>query len=231
MSIETTTGFPNLTADFNDSYSIISITGWILPSASGDDMTTWIKSQEYEFRVVGDDGVDMRMQYFSDHTGGGANDGVYDSSDDSIQIGVPAHVAVCHDRGTPGDATIYINGVADTTIIEAAAGNARTSNRVHGIFNNFNGSTPFFGRMADLRLYNRVLSAAEIAAIAFGRGGDDIVDYVSRVMCDEQEPGNGVGAGDIVDLGQAAVWTPNGTLIYQDDPFGLSARNSRSIAS
>jgi hypothetical protein len=220
---------------FVKTYNQLTVMGWFMPSQDGL-MNLWYKNAEWWLYITGTDGVDFRAGFFSDYTGSGAQDGEWQSSDDSVQVGVPVHIAASQDRDTPGQGLIYINGIQDTVTLSTAAGGKRTSGNYHRILTSWNGNNPYYGRSADLRLYDRVLSAAEIEAIATGRGGDNIIDDLMdvRLMGDEYEPGNAVGATEIVNLGfNGNVFSGAGgaTITYEDDPFGVSTRIQRMVAS
>jgi hypothetical protein len=80
----------------------------------------------------------------------------------------------------------------------------------------------FNGIIDDVRIYNRNLSAAEIATIFASRGRDQILDgLVSCWLMDEGAPGVvATGAGSIKDLGvNRNNGTPAGTITYQPNSF------------
>jgi hypothetical protein len=236
MAIDTSpASFPVLDdSTWADTYNLISICAWVVPGASGRG-DIWFKNREFRFSVVGTDGVDMRLQYFSDHTGGGSADGTWESSDNSLAIGTPAHVAVVHDRDNAGAAVLYVNGVADTIQIAAAAGNKRTSNNYHRILNDWAGNNPLFGEFADIRLFDRLLSAEEVEAIAVSGGGDPVYDanMQLRLTLDEREPGVSAVSADVTDISDfdrtITVTSGGGTIDYIEDPFGFYARSRRRL--
>ncbi len=81
------------------------------------------------------------------------------------------------------------------------------------------GSQPFDGLIDDVRLYNRALAAAEMMAIAKGRGRDGIVGgLVFRSLMNEKSPGTTMsGAGSIKDLSiYGNHGTPSGTSVYAE---------------
>jgi hypothetical protein len=233
MAVETTSGFPAI-ADgaWNDTYAQITVMGWIQPGASGEQDLI-MKNRDWDFGIIGTDGVDLRARFFCEYTGGGSSDGEWHSSDDSLQIGVPAHIAAVQDRDADGTGIIYVNGLDDTVEITPAAGNRRSSNNYYRILNNWNGASPIFGIFADLRVYSRLLSAAEIETIATSRGGDNIRDALEvQLMLDEFEPGHALVNGDTEETSEfgRAIDLEAGPVNYVEDPFGLSVLNSRRKA-
>jgi hypothetical protein len=78
------------------------------------------------------------------------------------------HVAAVKNGSGPGNLLIYLDGVASiplTVTVSAAPTGTKTIGIKNVLFN-----TPFAGDLDDLRLYNRALSAAEVARLAQGRG-------------------------------------------------------------
>ncbi len=78
-------------------------------------------------------------------------------------------------------------------------------------------SSNFDGKMEDVRIYNRNLSAAEMATIHASRGHDRIIDgLVARWMMNEGAPGaSASGANSIKDVGPDGLHgTPGGSPTY-----------------
>ncbi len=216
---------------FDDTFNLITIMMWIMPVVNGT-IYVYEKRFEFNFRVIGTSGSTMRMAYFSDYTGGGSNDGNWESSNDSVTQNVPVHVAVSQDRDGAGAAIIYIDGVADTTEIDAPAGGKRTSGSQHQMLNAWAEGSAFEGRSADIRCYNRILTPEEIETIVYMRGGDGFTDGLqARGVGNELSPGTTVGDGEMVDLSTNAFdFDSLGTFTYEDDPFGINPSNTRRFA-
>ncbi|HUS14283.1 MAG TPA: LamG domain-containing protein [Chloroflexia bacterium] len=78
------------------------------------------------------------------------------------------HVAAVKNGSGPGNLLVYLDGVASTPLtvtISAAPTGTKTIGIKNVLFN-----APFAGDLDELRLYNRALSAAEVARLAQGRG-------------------------------------------------------------
>jgi hypothetical protein len=78
------------------------------------------------------------------------------------------HVAAVKNGTGPGNLLVYLDGVPSTPLtvtISAAPTGTKTIGIKNVLFN-----TPFAGDLDELRLYNRALSAAEVARLAQGRG-------------------------------------------------------------
>ncbi|TAK95166.1 MAG: hypothetical protein EPO07_15715 [Verrucomicrobia bacterium] len=94
--------------------------------------------------------------------------GDWDSGAGSISLGTWYHVAATYDRGTLTTPPIfYINGVKrNTTTLTSPSGAAPSLGGVGYIGNNAALTRWWNGLIDDLRIYNRVLTAGEIIAIA-----------------------------------------------------------------
>lgn len=99
----------------------------------------------------------------------GTNTGLTNGSgDDPIQIGQTYHVAATADYST-GLVSIYVNGalvVSDTIAAWGTGPTASDQNYVMRIGSNHNGGEQFLGIIDDVRLYDSVLSASDVAALA-----------------------------------------------------------------
>jgi hypothetical protein len=91
-----------------------------------------------------------------------------------MTVGVERHVAMVFDGTQTGDANrlkIYIDGVAETLTfsgtIPAQTPNIPTT--VGYLGRRQNASLPYKGTIRDVRIYDRALSAADVAAFASGR--------------------------------------------------------------
>jgi hypothetical protein len=80
------------------------------------------------------------------------------------------HVAVTYDRGaTTNDPTIYVNGIsAAFTETTAPSGTAKTGQVAYRFGEAAAGTADFDGRVSDFGWWDRLLSAAEVAALAKG---------------------------------------------------------------
>lgn len=125
------------------------------------------------------------------------------------------HVAVVCNTAT-NQVLFYLDGVIDGTLGVVFGG--AFSNLNTGTLNQIGGggfpTQQLDGTLGDLRVYNRALSAAEIACIAAMRGHDGIVDgLVLRYLMGEQPAsGAAVALGQVKDVSPAQV-VPTPTAI------------------
>ena len=127
----------------------------------------------------------------------------------SITMDAWNHIALTYDNAlTTNDPVIYINGVS-VNVNESSApiGAIDTDEVLQFVIGNIANSGldyPFGGQIADVRIYDRILTAAEIAAIHFGSLGDvnespglmfqapcvrtsELAQYVSAVLTAENK--------------------------------------------
>lgn len=95
--------------------------------------------------------------------------------DGSIALSTWQHIAVAYDAGSASnDPTIYINGTPATVMrIDAPSGSFLSDASINLRLGNFAGGTSqtFDGNIDDVRLYDQMLDAGEIASIAAETGG------------------------------------------------------------
>jgi hypothetical protein len=149
-------------------------------------------------------------------------EGIWKSPDGSIQIGELYFLAATYDRGSASnDAVLYINGESVTvtetntpsgTVTDDSGQTFLTANLGDG-FRNVDGP------LGDLRVYNRILTPAEIQTIYQARGVDGIVaGLLSRWPMDEG-PDGGVASGTdtVKDVGGSENdGTPTNSPDYDD---------------
>ncbi len=207
-----------------DNLSLKTITAWIFLDSFGDGNQGYIlvktaaggEDAGWGLAVRGASGPSPRetLRFFQ---GWSTSNGEWRAPNQGLATGQWYHVAVTYDRGsTANDAVLYIDGVSVTvtetsaplgTVDDDSASSVTIGNLVN-IFRDFD------GRMTDLRIYDRLLSADEIATIHAARGVDGIVNgLVFRHMLDEDAPGV-VASGtdlnkDLSDSGNDG--TPSGT--------------------
>jgi len=104
--------------------------------------------------------------------------GAWTSPQNSIAAGGEIAFAISYDKGsTSNDPIFYINGApVATTEISAPTGSFTETNTANAIIGTINdgGYYTFDGIIRDIRIYNRILTAAEIAQIYSARGRDNI---------------------------------------------------------
>jgi hypothetical protein len=126
---------------------------------------------------------------------------------------------------------LYVNGVQVASAAPAGwtgnSSNTASQNGAIGADESFGGGF-FDGRIQDVRIYNRALSADEINDIFQSRGRDSIVlGLQSRFKLIEQNPGVAVAAGSVKDSGiQGSVLSPNNSPPYAE--WLVSSRRRRT---
>ena len=158
----------------------ITICMWILADSQGVETETQArmlnKGSSYHFRL---NGATSRLRFHRNFTGVGSVNGQWRTSDGTIVFGTLYHVAVTYDDSDlANDAVFYIDGVVSATTEiaapvgtpDSAGGNTRIANT------NIGATRTFDGLLDDVRIYDRVLSAAEIRTIFQTRGVDGIVE-------------------------------------------------------
>ncbi len=132
--------------------------------------------------------------------GGGAPGPGFMSSDIAVPLSVWAHVATTFDGTT---CRHYINGVAATPVgpVTPTIANHVAPLNV-ATRTDFPGLLGYQGELDDLRMYDRILSAAEIETIFNTRGNDGIIDpQVARFQMREKSPGStSVATETVVDV-------------------------------
>lgn len=141
------------------------------------------------------------------------------------------HVAVAYDQGASGVVSIYIDGMPAGSQANTAAWSWPTSQQIE-IGRSHDGYwRRFDGLMDDFRIYNRVLTEAEIASI---KSSDALVDESALKLRFTFD--NALGVGHTVSwpygtlysspvLGPSAIWTPVAGAVppqYSFEPAGTS---------
>lgn len=121
-----------------------------------------------------------KIQFSQEHTGASSAAGIWRTPTDSIPLTAWAHIVVTHNITTPTAApVIYINGSAQTLTTAQTPVGAVSSEVGNSLVIGNNKSTlydydlPFDGKIFDPRLYNRVLSAAEVTTLYNGGTPDE----------------------------------------------------------
>ncbi len=116
----------------------------------------------------------------------------------SVPINTWCHLAATLDLTGTDATTFYLNGVQDAQFTNAYANTSwpATNSETGSIGSqNANGALPLAGSLADVRIYDRPLSAAEIAGIYFSRGADaNFYGLMHRWILNELSPGTAVSA-------------------------------------
>lgn len=141
------------------------------------------------------------------------------------------HCAIVYDI-TNSLMLFYDDGAFTNSVAAAPGGNF--SNSVTGTLNEMGtggslSNQPFDGMLGDIRVYNRALTAEEIACIYQMRGHDGITDGLElRYGLNEQPTGTAAAAANVRDLSPLqAVPTPNavaGAPAYRENFMAMRGR-------
>lgn len=148
----------------------------------------------------------------------------------SIPLNAWRHVAVTYDKGAVGnDPIFYINGVAQTlTELAAPVGTATSDAPEPFTIGNLRPNDTiraFFGRFADARVYDRILSATEIEAVYTARGNDAILGgLIGRWPLDDEAPL--ISGGDLYSAGSTVTGASSTTVTV---PVPIEHRNGDTM--
>ena len=149
----------------------MTITAWIRPNSIGEGGnpgrivhkgTGTSATNGWQFVIQG---TSPALAFASDHATTDVN---HVASANSITLGVWQHVVVTWDgSATAANVRLYVNGVEPTYQTTTNGVGARSSDAASSVFigNDNTGVRTFDGALDDVRIYNRILTAAEIAAI------------------------------------------------------------------
>jgi MSHA biogenesis protein MshQ len=135
----------------------------------------------------------------------------------TINTGALFHVVLTWNSST-GLVQIYINGVFYASVTSGTVDVGNTFSRIASIDDTGGTPTYFDGTLDDVRIYNRVLTANEIAALYAQRGGDSLYyGLVHKYRMDEGAPGaSASGSGSVTDVTGANNCTPTNTPTYAE---------------
>jgi hypothetical protein len=152
-----------------------TISAWIYMDTDVPD-TTYYGLVSYGVNYLFSVKQNRKLQIYQVHTGGGAVFGIWQTPTNSLPLSAWTHVLVTHDTSSDvsADPIVYINGtsqtlnesstpagtIGDETGLEFVLGNVHSQN------NDF--SEAFDGKIKDVRIYNRVLSAGEVTTLYNG---------------------------------------------------------------
>lgn len=194
-------------AMYFDTNSWIEMSGFSNPETFTLSFWIYLDNHNSQFRPIGsDDNWEVRFP-----TDGGLDPDFFDSNfsvGTYISASVWYHIAfTCVDNN--GDIKIYVDGDYKETV--DADLNSPTNTTLSLGARQGNGELE--GYLDDVRIYDRVLSAEEIATIYACRGSDGIVDgFMHRWMLNEGHDGEvASGAGTVKDSAGSLNGTPAGT--------------------
>ncbi|MGB4833411.1 MAG: LamG domain-containing protein, partial [Candidatus Moraniibacteriota bacterium] len=144
-----------------------TISTWIKPSG----LTTYrgiVGAGVGSFQICSNDGTDCpgttgRLVYY--HTFSGT-DGKWILGADSVKANEWAHVVVTYDRSsTSNDPQIYVNGVSQSVTELTTPTGTADSEVSFNVSIGYDGYVYAMGAIDDVRIYNRALSATEVASL------------------------------------------------------------------
>ena len=182
------TGFGAQTVSSITTPSVGTISFWMIPRGLSGTQRILAIADDFEGRFA--NGNELNHEW--GRAGGGALDA-------PVVNDTTYHIVGTWD-GVTDDGQLYVDGQLDSST-ETDYNNTATGTLV--FFDRSGTSDPWDGELYDVRIYNRVLSAAEILTLYNSRGGDSIVaGLVNRWMLDEGAAGTTMsGTGVAKDRG------------------------------
>jgi hypothetical protein len=148
-------------------------------------------------------------------------DGVWKAPTNAILLNTWYHVAFTYDNSSvANDPVFYVNGALVATTEEAPPVGVHSPDAAVSLFmgDRQDLDRNFDGRIADARIYNRLLTAAEIETINACRGRDGILSgLVLRAQLGDKGEGVVAAAGDPKDLTGVNASTQVGAPPYAAD--------------
>jgi hypothetical protein len=161
--VDDTAAFPSM------NLPLFTVTAWIRADTQGDSTTP---------RVLAMPGYNIRVRRDTSSTSNAValesmrstTDGEWRTPGNVVSDGVWAHIAVAYDSASTANTPVfYINGQLQTTTTRTAPAGTQDSNVGTGYIGNAPAlNRSWDGRIDDMRIYNRLLSAAEVQQIAAG---------------------------------------------------------------
>jgi hypothetical protein len=157
------------------------------------------------------------------------------SSTTLITRGLWYHFAGVVSYTAPASAAIYLNGelqpLAPFTNNLGGSATSNTNGVLQRIGSSANLNTEIFGGVIeDVRLYQRVLGAAEIMTIYSARGADRILQGLgNRYMLKELGQGQNVAAADNIGTVDNLVGTTSGSIQYTTGIINARSRYRNSL--
>ncbi|HYE06980.1 MAG TPA: LamG-like jellyroll fold domain-containing protein [Planctomycetota bacterium] len=210
----------------------ITIAAWIKPVSSAANAVIATKGDRHPAFYVGNGAVDDgRLSFF--YRGVGADPG-FQTPTSTITYGAWQHVAVVCTPGTASSAKFYVDGAeiaggtwTGGTGNEAMLGDNGAEWRI-GTYD-LTATRAFNGRIDDVRIYRRILGAAEIAAIAedgpsTGASAANATSLVSYLALDD-------GAGATTSDRASAYAAKTGTRVNTTWSIDVPATRFANAAS
>lgn len=161
-------------AELLDNVTRKTISAWIFPTGWGEFGAGRIVSKSNVnnngWSLLIQDGTNDRLYFAQDFSGSGGNAWVTPTG--SLSLNVWQHVAVTYDRSSvSNDPVMYIDGSSKTLTQIFSSSGSPTSDAAEslliGIRNNTTKDRAFDGRIDDVRVFDYMLAANEIASLYF----------------------------------------------------------------
>lgn len=214
-----------INCNFATNFSAFTIMAWIRPTTIVDLMRITDKYDSAAVRVTFRFGASGELVL--EHTWT-VNDGTWISTG-TLAAATSYHVAVTYNNtATTNDPVFYIDGAVSATIeVGAPTGAADTPAANWAIGNRLvDGARPLNGQICGVKLYNRVLTAAEIVEEYASRGRSMNLNGLQGFWpLNELAPASNAATGsasckDRSSNGRSG--TPSGTLPYRAEIAGVS---------
>lgn len=192
-----------------------SISAWIYPdsgSSGTDVILSNVRGLGGYFLYINN--VSGRLSFLQAFDG--ANDGIWLSPVSTPSLGAWSHVVITYNSSsTSNDPIIYING-SSVTVTEASTPAGSVKSETGAVFSVGNKSTthnlPFDGKIFDPRVYNRILSAAEVTTL-YNSGTPDVTLVTDGLVFQ----GFNVRTNELADYEDVTLTS---TLKLRDNAFG-----------
>ena len=207
LSVDSAADYASYTAPAAS--TVVTVTAWVKATAAGGgNYQRILESPAYTFyinaAILTAPDNPMSLAFSSQRT----TKGDFKSPSNSLTYGTWYHVAATYDSSSTANLPVmYINGVSQTITTFSAPAGAQFSNVGTAYIGNRGAGDRYFnGLIDDLRIYNRILSAAEINALYIG--GQPATKVATHTMT-----GSPTVAGDLVIAsGELSVGTNNLTV-------------------
>lgn len=159
-----------------DNVAPVTISAWIYPRSDGEGSVGRIidKGAGRILRMISSKDVRFSVNY----TGVGSTDLQKTTSNDQIPFNTWSHVVMTwNDSNNASGVSFYLNNVLVTSVSSQNGVGTRSGDATNNLFigNDSAGASTFDGLMDDLRVYNRVLTSAEIQEL-YNLGATQPVD-------------------------------------------------------
>lgn len=120
--------------------------------------------------IVDSSGSGGSLLYFQDFSG---TDGIWETADGTLTTGKHFIAITYNNSATANDPVLYIDGSPVAVSVEQSPTGSYVSGATTSLFVGAERAAvnAMDGRISDVRIYNRILTAAEIAELYSGRGG------------------------------------------------------------